>query len=174
MREASLIELMESLPKTHIARLEYIKFLSRLSEEKNERLHLEQENSRLKTDNSILEGDYQRFSIKLSDTYKQLADLKEENSDNESLLSQLEQEVKELVGGLQLYRKWFSMHAPKYAEMPTSGEVKKQLAEHDKQVAVKVIEELKHRIIECREMELSQGDVYTIDMIAEQLKQEQE
>jgi len=50
MREMSLIELINSLPETHIARKEYIKFLGRLSKEKNERLHFEQEVKELNED----------------------------------------------------------------------------------------------------------------------------
>lgn len=89
MREMSLIELINSLPETHIARKEYIKFLGRLSKEKDERLQLEQENARL-------EDSYQSISLKCADLNSELSALRDDYSDSESLLTQLEQEVKEL------------------------------------------------------------------------------
>lgn len=90
MREMSLIELITSLPKTHIARKEYTKSLGRLmSKEKDERLQLEQENARL-------EDSYQSISLKCADLNSELSALRNDYSDAESLLAQLEQEVKEL------------------------------------------------------------------------------
>lgn len=100
MREMSLIELINSLPKTHIARKEYIKFLGRLSKEKDERLQLEQENARL-------EDSYQSISLKCADLNSELSALREDYSDSESLLTQLEQEVKELKADLDLKTKEF-------------------------------------------------------------------
>lgn len=77
-------------------------------------------------------------------------------------IQQLEQKVKEL-----------KEIARQYTELASKGVYYslEELTQHDKEVAIEAIEELKHRIIECREMELSQGDVYTIDLIAEQFKQ---
>lgn len=56
MREMSLIELINSIPETHIARKEYIKFLGRLSKEKNERCQLEQEVEKLQQENKELKA----------------------------------------------------------------------------------------------------------------------
>lgn len=59
MREASLIELIETLPKSHSARVEYTKLLGRLSHEKNERLEMQQRIDELEKENSELKKEVQ-------------------------------------------------------------------------------------------------------------------
>ena len=99
---------------------------------------------------------------------QQLDDLADPQADK---LRQLEQEVKELKALLAEIYDIGDLREYLLEYVPEMEQAKKALAQHNKQVSIKAIEELKHRIIECREMELSQCDVYTIGLIAEQFKQ---
>ena len=109
MREASLIELIETLPKSHSARVEYTKLLGRLSHEKNERLEMQQRIDELEKENTQLKDLQQKYVWITREEMKEYSDI------HQALMGQsLAQHDKEVVRRfVNSVGKWWELESTK-------------------------------------------------------------
>lgn len=143
MREANLIELIESLPKSHLARVEYTRLLGRLSHEKNESLEIQQHIQELETElfnteskaYNETEDKLVKLEDKIDELEKESAELKEDLIETQRQLSKTESELEEFQS--------FFVDADACYELEDKS-LSEWLAQHDKEVIKSFVKECKN------------------------------